>query len=298
MFYNVIKLDTMPSIVFAHVYHCVNYKVSFKPMKPNIEIAYIETGNLKLIFGDEEIMVPEKSFLILPHKYEFVLKSIENEPHIHYTASAMVNSEQTVSATIPETSLSDELCIPLCIEECDKTKEMVRLLNSIIKEYQNDDTLSRNKCGALFAQLLCEAADTLNIKVSNHISSTAEVLDRRIKKYIDKSINEKITLSDIAICLGKNANYLNQVFRKKNGMSIISYVNQMKIKRAAVLITEENLSLKEAAEKIGISDANYLSRLFKTKMGMTVSEFKSNSVYNTFGLNDWEKIFKKNQDNK
>lgn len=296
MIYNIIKLDTIPEIVFAHVYHCVNYKVSFKPMKPNIEIAYIETGKLKLIFGGEEIMVPEKSFLILPHKYEFVLKSIENEPHIHYTASAMVNSEQTISDIPPLLDISDKLCIPMCIEESNKTKEMVRVLNSIIKEYQSDDTLSRLKCGALFAQLLCEAADALDNKASSYISSTAEVLDRRIKKYIEKSIDAKITLSDIAICLGKNANYLNQVFRKKNGMSIISYVNQMKIKRAAVLITEEKLSIKEAAEKIGISDANYLSRLFKSKMGMTISEFKSNSVYNTFGLNDWEKIFKKNRD--
>ena len=90
MLYNIIKLNSIPEIVFAHVYHCTNYRVNFNPMKPKIEIAYIETGELTLEFNGFKIAVPEKSFLILPHKYEFSLKSFQNEPHIHYTVSAMV----------------------------------------------------------------------------------------------------------------------------------------------------------------------------------------------------------------
>jgi len=124
-------------------------------------------------------------------------------------------------------------------------------------------------------------------------SSTAtDILDSRIKKYIAKNLDQKIKLSDLAESLGRNPNYLNQVFKQKNHMSIISYVNDLKMSRVAQLITDEKVSVKQAAREVGITDASYASRLFHKTMGMTISEFKSNSVDFTFSLNDFEKIFK------
>ena len=59
-------------------------------------------------------------------------------------------------------------------------------------------------------------------------------------------------------------------------MSIISYVNLVKMKKVAALLASEKLTLKEVAFEVGITDTSYLSRLFKAKMGMTISDFKAN----------------------
>ena len=61
-------------------------------------------------------------------------------------------------------------------------------------------------------------------------------------------------------------------------MRIDSYINLEKMKKVAVLISDNGLSVKNAAKEVGISDVNYLSRLFKQKMGMSVSQYKLNSV--------------------
>lgn len=292
MLYNILQLNAIPDVVFAHIHQSTDYEVHFKPMEPNLEIAYIKTGALKLKFDDEEILAPEGSFLILPHKYGFSLKSTGSDQHIHYTVSALVDSNSVVSDAPTTNGDGNTFCIPVCIEHSPRTEKMLQLLNSIINEYQNADVVSKCRCGAKFIEFLCEASQSTQPEKTAHSGKTALILDGRIKKYIEKSITQKITLEDIAVCLGKNPNYLNQVFQKINNTSIISYVNLLKMKYAAKLIEDTDLSLKEIAEKIGIGDVSYLSRLFKAKMGMTISEFRTNSVYNTFSLNDNERIYK------
>ena len=292
MLYNIISLKTVPEVVFAHIYSCPNYQVIFHPMLPNIEIAYIEAGAVEIEMLGKTFIVEEKSFLIMPRKYEMTLRSLENTSHIHYTVSAMIDADSMVVEDVARLQ-NDRLCVPVCLPYCAQTESLHQTLRQIIQEHQKDDVISRAWCGAMVARLLCDIAraaadESLARPKSGGIT---EVLDGRIKKYIHQNLDKKITLSDLAECTGKNPNYLNQLFRKKNNMSIISYVNLMKMRKVASLIVDAQMTLKEAAKEVGISDGNYLSRLFKSTMGMTISEFKENSVDYSFYFSDFNKIF-------
>ncbi len=291
MLYHILKLNNIPEPVFAHVYSCPDYAINFKEMMPNLEIAYIKTGELSGEFMGEPFTAKENSILLLPHRYRFVIKSVSPGAHIHYTASALVDPEEKIVTEIPKTLSSDELCLPFCLPNCADTPRLAESLCAIIGEYQKGTPLSKKKCGAMFAALLCDIANAAQNTTVLSTGKAAEILDQRIKLYIAKNLSQKISLSDIAEAVGKNGNYLNQVFSKKNHMSIISYVNLAKMKHVASLLTSHKLTLKEAAKEVGITDTSYLSRLFKEKMGMTISEFKSNSVDYTFSLNDMDKIF-------
>ena len=290
MLYNKLKLTNIPEPVFAHVYSCPGYESKFKVMVPNLEIAYIKLGELNLQIYGKEFIAKERSFLILPHNHEFSIKETNNAPHIHYTISAMVDPQSTLSEELTGAEGEKELVLPIIIEESKTTENCEKLLYDAINEYQKNDDISKLKCGSLVAELLCELSKSSFAAPDLKHSSKAEIIDSRIKKYIEKNIRTKILLTDIADALGKNANYLNQVFTKKNNMSIISYANLVKMKKAAVLIVDKGLSVKEAAKEVGINDVNYLSRLFKQKMGMTVSQYKSTSADYTFSLADKEKI--------
>ncbi len=292
MLYNIISLKTVPEVVFAHIYSCPNYRVIFQPMVPNIEIAYIEAGAVEVEMLGKTFTVEEKSFLIMPRKYEMSLRSLENTSHIHYTVSAMVDAE---SVLVDESTLmqSDRLRVPVCLPYCAQTESLHQTLRQIIQEYQKGDSISHTWCGAMVARLLCDIARAATEEISTRPKSggITDVLDGRIKKYIHHNLDKKITLADLAECTGKNPNYLNQLFRKKNDMSIISYVNLMKMRKVASLIVDAQMTLKEAAKEVGITDGNYLSRLFKSTMGMTISEFKENSVDYSFNFSDYDKIF-------
>lgn len=288
MLYNRIKLESIPRPVFAHVYSCPGYESRFKKMQPNIEIAYVKKGELKIEIMGREYVAKEKSFLILPHNYEFYVHTSENESHIHYTISALIDESCSLDDEY-EKKDGNEIIVPLISKNSAVSKKCEELLYEAINEYQKTDSTSRIKCGSIVAQIICELSGSHTLE-DMPSSEKSNMLDERIKKYIEKNISSKILLQDIGDALGKNANYLNQFFKKKNDISIISYVNLEKMKKVALLIGDKGLSVKDAAKEVGIGDVNYLSRLFKQKMGMSVSQYKSASVDYTFSLADKEKI--------
>ncbi len=290
MLYTKLNLKTIPEPVFAHVYSCPGYESRFKKMAPNIEIAYIKEGELSLQAEGVRITAKEKGFLILPHNYGFYIKGSKDKAHIHYTISALVDRECALVEGIPDDMQKGEICLPLYVEASKKTEHMAKLLYEAISLYQENEPLSKIKSGTLVARLLCELCEVSKDSDTKKKGKRAEIIDARIKKYIEKNIHTKILLTDIADALGKNANYLNQVFSKINNMSIISYVNLAKMKKVAVLLIDKGYTAKEAAKEVGINDVNYLSRIFKQKMGMSISDYKSASVDYTFSLADKERI--------
>lgn len=291
MIYNKLNIRCIPKPVFAHVYSCPGYQLRLKKLTSNIEIAYIKEGSLKLEIMGKEYTATEKSFIVLPHNYDFCVHAEKNVPHIHYTVSVVMETESTLTESVSQSYADGEIFVPLVIYENSKTKQMEDLLFEAIREYQSGDDLSKVKCGCLFAKLLCELVQSGNTE-KGQAGIKSEIIDSRIKKYIEKNIHTKILLSDIADALGKNKNYLNQVFKKLNNTSIISYVNNMKMKKIALLISDKGYSVKEAANCVGISDVNYVSRIFKQKMGMSLSEYKSASVDYTYPLEHLSEINK------
>lgn len=56
--------------------------------------------------------------------------------------------------------------------------------------------------------------------------------------------------------------------------STVSYVHRLRIMRACEYIQKENLSVKEAAEKVGIYDLDYFSKLFEEIMGCSPDSYQ------------------------
>ncbi len=282
MLFNRINLDAIPKPVFAHVYSCPGYTTKLNKKLPSIEIAYVKKGELKIEIMNKEFIAREGSFIVLPRNYEFNIHTSKNEAHIHYTISASTDSRIVLDedSAIYE---KDEIVVPLIIQKPQNHKNCEALLYEAIEEYQRANYLSSVKCGTIMARLLCELAENFDTPLKP-TSEKTNILDDRIKKYIEKNISSKILLQDIGDALCKNANYLNQVFKKKNGVSIISYANLEKMKKAAVLIADKGYNIKDAAKEVGINDVNYFSRVFKQKMGMSVMQYKASSVDITFPL--------------
>ena len=57
-------------------------------------------------------------------------------------------------------------------------------------------------------------------------------------------------------------------------MTPYQYYIQLKIHKAESLLEQENITVKEAAHRMGFDDQYYFSRLFKNKTGVSPSEWK------------------------
>ena len=100
-------------------------------------------------------------------------------------------------------------------------------------------------------------------------------------QYIESHYQDKITLEMIADHVNFSENYLCRVFKEQVGTSLITYINHVRMDKAAALIMQGSTYMKEVASLVGISDQFYFNRLFKKQFGISPSEYKSRQLAST-----------------
>jgi two-component system response regulator YesN len=94
-------------------------------------------------------------------------------------------------------------------------------------------------------------------------------------KYIEENYQQKLSLSSIAEYVNFSTNYLCRSFKEEVGINVISYINNLRMKKAGELLKQKDSLVKEVSMEVGIDDQLYFSRLFKKYYGMSPSEYKN-----------------------
>ena len=68
--------------------------------------------------------------------------------------------------------------------------------------------------------------------------------------------------------------YFIRLFKQEFSLSPIQYINKKRVERAQLLLFTTDLSVKEVAYHLGISDHSYFSRLFRKVAGITPKEYR------------------------
>lgn len=92
--------------------------------------------------------------------------------------------------------------------------------------------------------------------------------------YIDRHFTEKISLSSLSDELGISKTYLIKKFKDETGMTLNAYLNQQRMRYAATLLLDGDMSIGEISFAVGINDANYFVKLFKKEFNQTPTEYR------------------------
>lgn len=136
----------------------------------------------------------------------------------------------------------------------------------------------------IFENVTDKQRDQLKV---NLLKSGLELLDNKKQILIDKIktvIIDMIHHSDeepienysdyISKKLGKDYNYLSDVFSEVKGVTIQQFIIMHKIEKAKELILYNELNISEIAHKLHYSSPAHLSNQFKKVTGLTPSFFK------------------------
>ncbi len=95
-----------------------------------------------------------------------------------------------------------------------------------------------------------------------------------IKQYIHTHYGDDLTRNDLAEIVFLNPDYLARLFKKETGISLGSYVIQVRITAAKNLLETTHLSVYTIANKVGYTNYSYFSKLFKQEVGLPPNEYK------------------------
>lgn len=94
-----------------------------------------------------------------------------------------------------------------------------------------------------------------------------------ILEYINNNYHEQIDLTQLADQFYVSPSHISRLFKNYMNTNTISYINEVRIKRAIELLDEGELSIKEVAEATGYNSLNNFYKYFKLYTGLTPGEY-------------------------
>ena len=167
----------------------------------------------------------------------------------------------------------------------------ISLINSIRVSLSVSDKIASEATLATLYKLIekCDNLSDLNVvledaakqtvtKVNEFNNNNMKLLMRKAIDYLEKHYAEQITLNQVSDTLYVSNFYLSRMFKKELGINFIDYLNELRIEKAKVLLTDARYKTYEVAEAVGVPNSHYFSKLFRKYVGMTASEYRDSAI--------------------
>lgn len=110
---------------------------------------------------------------------------------------------------------------------------------------------------------------------ANLVSSSKSRRITKACKYIEDNLSQKISLSDVAGLVNMSESAFSHFFKKKTGISFITYVNNLRVAKACDLLASTSLSAAEICYDCGFNNKSNFIRIFTKRKNMTPIEYRN-----------------------
>lgn len=211
-------------------------------------------------------------------RIDYYFENSDNEMVIAVIQEAMDNFKNTVSmhdlsavsiySTIASKLISFINQIGLSTEMCFKIG-VINLYNLTL----------HNNWQEAFRYLISITNTIFELRRANVEKKSKDVINQ-VKAYIKENLHRDTSLDVLSDYVDLSPEYLLRLFKKREGQTILHYINELKIVKAKKLIADGNLPIKDIAIELGFTSSGYFSRFFKSKTGMTPQAFRENMEKN------------------
>lgn len=111
--------------------------------------------------------------------------------------------------------------------------------------------------------------DSAHILTEGYSTVTKSVL-----VYIEKYFPYRFSLQTMGERLNYNKNYLCSVFRRDTGVSIVEFLNFIRIRRAIIFFVYYGQDVYTTCESVGFANLSHFSRTFKALVGVPPRDFR------------------------
>ena len=172
-------------------------------------------------------------------------------------------------SVVKNTCFSILICIQICISDYN-----LNFSDVLGQEEQIWQKLS--KFETIFdVKMFIKNILILTMKYVNEISKEgAQRVIHIIREYIDKNYSKEITVKSIADELHYNSNYLNNIYKKKTGETVLEYITRARVEAAKkLMIQNSSLKIYEICQAVGYKQVPYFQSIFKRYTGLGVKEY-------------------------
>lgn len=107
----------------------------------------------------------------------------------------------------------------------------------------------------------------------NTVETTSSDVDEIIL-YLNTNYYKKITIKQLCKLFNINRTTLNRQFRDATGESVITYLINLRIKIATLMLKDTKITIGEIVDKVGFGGSAHFNKSFKKHTGYSPSEYR------------------------
>jgi AraC-like DNA-binding protein len=145
-----------------------------------------------------------------------------------------------------------------------------------------DAALQRAGCKACLLELLFHlaghfrAAELLRWEFIRQQQRSLRL--KSLFEHISEHYAERIPAGQAARLAGLSTPQLARTFKRVAGMTLVAYLNHVRLANAARLLKETQSSIADIANEVGFADQSYFDKRFKRAFGQSPTEFRQGTV--------------------
>ncbi len=207
--------------------------------------------------------VPKTCFLIKPDTYH-ELQKVEENALISYEIKFEINDEELISHLDLDYPMFAgngflDTVIPIIVSNGrSKTDYYI----------QNTDSLLSSLLVYLTTKTDDDAPNSELIDTTGFHPATVSAID-----FIEHYYMDHIYLDDIAEHVDYNRNYLCSVFKNDTNITIVDYLNYVRIRKACEYISYSDIDMQKICYRVGFTNPSHFNRTFKKFVGMAPTVF-------------------------
>ena len=98
---------------------------------------------------------------------------------------------------------------------------------------------------------------------------------KKVTKIIEDNINVDINVDTIAEEMGLSRSAFFKRLKSLTGKAPVDFMKEIRLTRAANLLSTTNLGINEIAYQVGFNDPGYFGKCFRKRFEMTPKEYKN-----------------------
>lgn len=107
---------------------------------------------------------------------------------------------------------------------------------------------------------------------------STKLLTRNAEQYVHEHYADPdISVENLCSYLHVSPAYFSTVFKRESGMSFVSYLTDVRLRKAVELLNVTDDKTYIIAQKVGYTEPNYFSYVFKRKFGVSPSKYRNQS---------------------
>ncbi|MBB6730849.1 response regulator transcription factor [Cohnella zeiphila] len=121
----------------------------------------------------------------------------------------------------------------------------------------------------------------------SHNSWLAGKNDNPVKqaiRFMEEQYMGECGLAEVAAHVHLNPSYFSNLFKKETGTSVTGYIQNLRVRKAKILLKSTDMKIIEISEAVGFNDSNYFTHIFNKMEGLSPKEFRKRMTEPSHGL--------------